>query len=641
MKKIFKTTMAFVAAVSLLSLAGCQKASKEDINPTYDGETVKTQFNISLPGNLNSKMATGTVQEGATYATFRGMQDIKLIPYSNPTVRTTRLGANVELGANEMLIPATTNAANSIPNGKLLQGSNSVLYGNVSIPLGTAGFLFYGKATGDDGYANGALTPAGLDGETSGISFTPVQIMATPVTTKGDKIATYLTSIANAQAAAQADPAIAALKWENCADASYAPGGANAHPWYNEGLGKLYSNFILMTAGASSYTQAAVQDLYTSIKNNTDKISLAVKAAILNATYASDAGTGVLTFTDAINNYPAGDNNSMPEGVASIAWDGTEKEFVASTNSVFNLSNPGASAAKQPMDRIVYPASLYYYASSAVKVSNTSRKNDYVTTNDWDDILAKYTNGAAVSPSTRSVVIEDPIQYAVGRLDTRVAALTATNYYDRFGEEVKIPTAGFELTGVLIGGQKPVDWKFEQKTDGIEYAIYDNAINTESSVNNMLTASALVGPNYTLALETAAEQQIFVVLEFQNGTATDANAADFRGIDGVVKKGCKFYMVAQLNPTADVESQVSGVTNTGKKVFKQDFKTIANFTIAAGSQDLVNNSTGDGDPDGLADTPAGFANAYVTIPDLRTPKLELGFSVDLTWQEGITFNYTF
>ena len=34
----------------------------------------------------------------------------------------------------------------------------------------------------------------------------------------------------------------------------------------------------------------------------------------------------------------------------------------------------------------------------------------------------------------------------------------------------------------------------------------------------------------------------------------------------------------------------------------------------------------------------GLAAAYNTIPDLRTPQLELGLSVDLTWQPGVQFD---
>ena len=133
------------------------------------------------------------------------------------------------------------------------------------------------------------------------------------------------------------------------------------------------------------------------------------------------------------------------------------------------------------------------------------------------------------------------------------------------------------------------------------------------------TASA---PNYTLALETAANTSVYVAVELIN------DGADFQGADGVVPHGCKFYLVAELDPTEDNTTVGSKVTNssyTGHKVFKQDFKTFANFTIVAGSSGSTGNTK-------------GLAAAYNTIPDLRTPQLELGLSVDLTWQPGVQFD---
>ena len=62
-------------------------------------------------------------------------------------------------------------------------------------------------------------------------------------------------------------------------------------------------------------------------------------------------------------------------------------------------------------------------------------------------------------------------------------------------------------------------------------------------------------------------------------------------------------------------------------MFKQDYKTIANFSIAQGTANTANTK--------------GLAAAYNTVPDLRTPQLELGLSVDLTWQTGITFDVEF
>ena len=101
------------------------------------------------------------------------------------------------------------------------------------------------------------------------------------------------------------------------------------------------------------------------------------------------------------------------------------------------------------------------------------------------------------------------------------------------------------------------------------------------------------------------------------------STADFTGVDGIVAQGQKFYLIAELNPKAS-----SGLTaiswpesNTNRfpqfkinRTFVQDYKTCVNLTINT------------------------LKNAYVTIPDLRSVKLQLGLSVDLKWQTGLTFN---
>ncbi len=542
------------------------------------------------------------------------MSNIVIIPFSHATDRTTRLGENITLGENKMQVPTTTNAANAIPNGQLLANNNAVLYNDVTIPVGTSAFLFYGKATGTDGYAEGYLTPEGLTGETSGIFFNPTQIKATPNKTVGDALAAYVGSIAAAKVGDNTNDGA----WWKCTDGTT----YGTQTWYSAALGDMYTSFTSLTPGASSYVQAAVQDLYTSIRTNTNPVAAKIREAILAK--ATDGGSGTLTFDTSLNGYPA-DNNSMPDGCATLTWtavtDGPNT-VVASTNSTFG----GGLTTAQAMDKIVYPASLYYFVNSGVETSIASRQADYVDSKTWAEILATYTSGKSVASTTRSVAITNPIQYAVGRLDLKVNKLSETTYYDRRGEEVTIPADGFELKGVLIGGQKKVDYKFEQVTTADEYAIYDKTINTESA-SAKVSKTVDAGTNYTLALETAANQEVYVALEFENNSGKD-----FMGVDGVVKNGCKFYMIAKLTPT-DATGTVSGSANTGNKVFKQDFKTIANFTFGAGSADADHN--------GASDAPGGFGNAYVTIPDLRTPKLELGFSVDLKWKEGITYNLTF
>ena len=613
-KNLVYAMMSAIALTSAVSFTAC---SSDDAvvenNPTYDGSTVKTQFSISFPENVAStRMTSGTVQASEAIADFRGMSDIVLIPYLHATNRTKRLGNNITLAAGKMIKPEATNAANSIPNGKLIAKNNAVLFQDVTIPLGTSGFLFYGKATGDDGYANGYLTAEGLDNdnENTDISFSPTPIVSSIDKTKGEALAAYVTSIAQAKK----DNTIT---WAACAN------NANAEAtWYSEGLGQLYTKFTSMKAGASAYVQAAVQDLYSSIRNNTDDISKAIKTAIESTTYVESVSEGILTFKDNISNYPGGDNNFMPDGTAVLSWatsDGVKTATASTAGSEINV---------QDMEDIVYPASLYYFVNSGVKVANGPRKDEYekAANDTWGKILDTYDGGTSVTASTRSVAITNPIQYAVGRLDVSVEALDGTKtYYDREGKAMEIPANAFTLNGVLIGGQKSVDWEFKQ-SGSEEYAIYDKTINTSSdpAISAVLSTATAIGPTYTLALETAKDQSVYVALEFVNNSGKD-----FQGFDGIVKDNSKFYMVAQLTP-----SNGTGYNSDSKnKVFMQDYKTIANFKIGVGSED--------GDHDGVSDTPGGFANAYTTIPDLRTPQLELGFSVNLTWEEGITFTYTF
>ena len=109
---------------------------------------------------------------------------------------------------------------------------------------------------------------------------------------------------------------------------------------------------------------------------------------------------------------------------------------------------------------------------------------------------------------------------------------------------------------------------------------------------------------------------------------------EFYGQEGVIAAGQKFYLIGQLDPSTgsiswptylDSYSGASGtlpksyenrypVKANTDRVFVQDFTTTARVNIKS------------------------LKNAYVTIPDLRATKLQLGLSVDLTWQTGLTYD---
>lgn len=73
--------------------------------------------------------------------------------------------------------------------------------------------------------------------------------------------------------------------------------------------------------------------------------------------------------------------------------------------------------------------------------------------------------------------------------------------------------------------------------------------------------------------------------------------------------------MAQLDPTK-AKNYAEGVLD---KVFFQDHATKLSLTI---------------DEDALE-------NAYNVVPDLRSPKLEFGLSVNLEWLEGLEFEENF
>jgi hypothetical protein len=232
----------------------------------------------------------------------------------------------------------------------------------------------------------------------------------------------------------------------------------------------------------------------------------------------------------------------------------------------------------------------------------------YVDGTAWSDILNNYDGDGVVKNSTASIALKDQIQYAVGRLSMTVKVADGT-LYDGNGETVSVPTEGFPVSAVLIGDQRKVDFQFAPVSKGEkQYTIYDKEL---SGINATTTASTA---NNTLVLQTPADEDVNVLLELTNNTGKR-----FKGKDGYVPAGGKFYLLAPLTP-----SKGTGYTaGTLDKVFMQDYVTTANFTIV--KNDGTNHDK-------------GLGAAYNVIPDLRTPALSIGLSVDLKWQSGLTFN---
>lgn len=527
------------AATLLLSTAGFTACSSEDtFTGGYSGESVKTQFAINIPvaNSVNGRLSQDIVQ-GQNQPVFRGMDNIKLIPFTQQPGEGLTGNDVIGLGA--------------ILNDELAEGTNAKVYYDVEIGQGVNHFLFYGEAKGSgDAKTNGALD-ANVINVVNDITFKLKPISESAAS--DGQIATLtnaLISVATANGGG--------VEWKNS----------------TSDLKNFYNSLIRLKAGSANSIKLALQDLKAGIETATATGETDLKSAIQTAI---DGAVASIQNCD----YPR--NCSLPDGAVQVAWNSGENKFEA-----VNATNVG-SLSYTSLNKFVYPSSLYYTVNTDIKTSDSPQADKYGT--DWSTCLGLY-DGSVVTDKTSSVALVKPIQYAVARLD--VSAYFNGNVTDNLKQTVDV-TAGnkIALDGILIGGQKNVIWDFTPNSSSAEYTIYDASV-TSTQLKNSVNTDVIA---QSLALQTADGTSVNFALELTNNTG---NA--FTGIDGIVPNGGRFYLVGKLVP------EQSGNT----KVFKQDFTTTAKVKITS------------------------LAHAYNCIPDLKNPKLELGLSVDLTWQAGLS-----
>ncbi len=646
MKKYLLMLAAFVAATA--TFTAC--SSEEDITLTDEQEqgVVKAQFNISIP--QTTQAVTRTTPERVQFTQdireFLGMKNIFLLPYilESGTSSIKDLSSKGTIVLREMVKPESmTVTANTIPNGKLVGASNSVLFGDVELTLGTNRFLFYGEAIpatttdGGNDFKNGqvviknnetVITDPTVNAsiKPSQLDFSLKQIGKTEGDdTKEEKILAYLKLIAQAQLADN-------NTWSGTSDLD---------------MRILYDNFTGTETGtphnlqgSSLYLQASILELYQTMlaKRVTEPSNMAdaVCNAIENETYVTyNSSAKTLSFKDDILGYP----EKLPDGAATLLYNTINREFsYVGAHDYSNGATTPTTLNVAAIDRYVYPASLFYMAESTIKTSKSEQKDAYDGTNTWDQILAKYDTddgSDAIRSTTRSIALVSPVNYAVGRFDVKVAAAssgtTTTTIKDADNSDVTL--ANLELTGVLVGQQRNVDWEFKAKETSAEFIIYDNieqscgktfplttsgfdAITNSYERNSTGAITSYTQKyNHVLVFPTreyvksgntsSGDQKVKIVLEFRN------KGGEFVGKDGRIPTGCKFYLIGELDM-----DKVVAADKKSDYIFQKDHITTAKITVE------------------------NLSKAIRSIPDLRNPQIELGLSVDLTWQEGNTFDVT-
>ncbi len=464
--------------------------------------------------------------------------------------------------------------------------ANAKVYSDVVIPVGVKSFLFYGR------------TQKPFEGELK--ASYDSQVITTGSTPK-DKIYFDLVpfnegmTLADLTATDEAKAVIEAL------NAIY--GAVKA-----AGLTETTAIFETLTAGNTNSIGFFIADL-VQVLTKGDIYKDDVKTAVEKYFTVSGSAEAGFTATWKGTAFPAKYN--LPDGSVVVKF--ADGAFAYAQGTVDGLNTPAPG-------EYVKPAELFYWVKTTAMVSDKAEYNlgnwDGKAWLGTDGVQGLYTDGA-VTATTQSVIMKDQVQYGVGRLDVSARLYnddeTDPFFYDNGAEgkapqQVTLPENGYKVTGILIGGQKNVGWDFVPNGEKL-YTIWDNTMTTATMAAKLGEAYSAV--NYTLALETMPKVTNYIAVEFEN------TANDFYGVNHqVIPAGSKFYLVAQLDPTSD---NAINKEATGMRVFMQDFATKLKLTIGKNS----------------------LKNAYNVVPDLRASELEFGLSVNLEWQEGITFEQVF
>ena len=545
----------------LMALLLWSCTSDDITTPSGGRKGVSLAFNISTggPGTRMSTLITHQVGENDK---FRDIMDLRLFPFGTQAIASETKPLSAPL--NQM-----TRYEDADHPDLIYYYDN----GSLEIPDGTSAFLCYCRENPLSGESSsgierkfkyGTLTTE-MDTQdwstaehvgtatAADIRFEPEKIYNSDVVDeRASNIAEYLTSVAQA---------------------------------IQGTLGK-EDLYRLFTNGSSS----------PDAKNHTHLLACSSTNVMQLAAWVEGQGVVVSPFDFEENNYPAAIH--LPDGVAVVKWDNTEKKFVpqTATTTEANINN---------LNRFVYPPELYYYANSGIK---TSPQNLYeeLKQNTWEEVLAKFDKGlGTVDGSVNSIAINDPLAYAVGCLqlgfyvpNSSLPDAAGTLVPVRSSDETPIPY--FPLKSLLISSQHPQGFNFEPlKGTSDEYIAYDIDMPTI-----VLGSSSEPTPDdskftNTLVLQTKDGATVRFAMEFTNNSGDD-----FQGINGTVFNGTNFYLVGQIKVPIDQTEDYQ------KRVFTKNHITKGVVKISS------------------------LKEAYTYLPDLLDPSLEVGIQLVPDWVQS-------
>ena len=483
---------------------------------------------------------------------------------------------------------------------------------------GTNAILAYAtpKTTSSFFWKKGAVDATFNDYQPAHISFRLKTIQtkedylgAEEVKTVPEQLADYLTAIANTSIIGT-DESI--KTWKAYADPT--------KPMMNAELKLLFKNFTNQLSdevgevlpGSSANIKAWVTELWTQLNSLTsltgvdadirDAIMANIEVKLNTETTPKDWKSEVKAVWD---DFPA--SLHLPDGAAVVRWDGEKFVPETQTTTIADINN---------LDRLTFPAEIYYYGNSVTWVSNEKLTDNFSSKDKWkkaDDndetaVLSGFTQGPVAS-NTKTVAMFDPLEYGVAQLKVQLQKTTSSTLEDSQKRDINVGSDKFKLTGIIVGGQLPVGFDFRPETLYPVYSendmrfIYDSDVNTNGTDGTPFYLSTSTNENYiqTLVLQSYTGKSLKLVLEFEN------NGSDFNGNNGTVYKGTKFYLVGEVVPTI-----VDNPNEYQNRVFTKDHITTIAVTVSS------------------------LAKAYNVLPNLMSPRLEMGLELTPKWVQATT-----
>jgi len=588
---IIKKCTRVIVLLTLCCWQACATAdSDEQQTPDTNGNaTVELALSVSVPQKQSgSTRQTADVIQNSQ-ENYRDIDDLYLIPFT--------IEGEIPDDAIPVSSPITTLS-------RLSETTNYFYFAqDIELPIGTASFLGYAKArpfTGEteNFFKYGKLTTNYTTKSTpADISFELKQIwQETSVDSKATALAEYLTNIARTEG------------WRTGSDK----------------LKEFYDNFTgngSIMAGSSANVEAMLTRLWKSLNDTWSSVDKESVVGSIKTNIEKGASIGTLegitkiTLNENLKGYP--DNINLPDGSASLRWKKVMKDKVGEEGeqeedfekSCFEALTKGEHGEDMnDQTRFAYPAELYYYVNSRIKTSASGKKN-YYSSNYWNDtiignvpqtgVLSKYENdNAAVTSTTSSVALIEQMNYGVAcmQLTVQAAATKEDNeekYYlvDHASNKVYLNNNSFPLTGVFVGGQYPVDYKFETGDGTTESDLAGERIIYDKSVTeNIYLLNTKSEDNFTLVLQSKLHKPVNIVLEFMNESGKEFTGSE----GGIIAPGTHFYLTGKMTPSVVTTDPI-----WKQRVFTRDHKTVLNVTIKS------------------------LVNAYNVIPDLKTAQHEL------------------